>query len=125
MRRYFALFIIHFVLYIKYAFPLWTDLIEEPRNGFENSYLATIEYIISPFVFIVAYITTGAKIAPAHKFAVAVVLSLIPLLILVSGYLLGAFEDIESNFTFGLPTVGAVLGFVFGIYVAWKTRDDE
>jgi hypothetical protein len=109
-----ATFPLHWILQLKSAFNgTLFGFIELPPNAF-----TTIEYYLYPFVIALAYVLGGEAIAPKHKFKTVIVLAVLYIL-----FTLGTLFFINNSglqASFGLRSVGPVLGLLLGIYIARK-----
>src|SRR3990167_2393359 len=71
-----SLFPLHWLLYLNFEInPLRP--IELPPE-----YISSIEYLLSPLIFTLAYIYVGGEIAPKYKFKTAIILTALFILLL-------------------------------------------
>ena len=107
-----ATFPLHWILQLKSAYDgTLFGFIELPPSAFTS-----IEYHLYPFVIALVYILAGETIAPKHKFKTAVVLAVLYALFTAVTLFFVSNSGLQASF--GLRSIGPVLGLLLGLYIA-------
>lgn len=109
------------------CFPLHWILYSTLRNEtiFIDPYPELPERLLIPFVFSIAFIWAGSKIAPEHKVKISVILFGL-LMFLIGGFVfltLSGADLMGRKLYFqggGIGPIMAIAGSIVGIYVAWR-----